>query len=257
MKKFWEFKQSAVPRVVDLYIYSAVQRDYYDWEPGEGYKKVESETSADYFRQQLEGLGELDAINIYINSMGGSVSEGVGIYNQLKRCKAQKTVYIDGFACSVASVIAMAGDKIIMPRNTVMMIHNPWIETAGNSAQLRKAADDLEVLNTASLQAYVLKCGDKCTEAELKAKMDAETYLTAMQCVELGLADEFSEVDADIASAKQMIEASRQEGIQQYSERLERIFAMAEQNQKKPEQNTGNHTNFEEKAIQIVSSFFK
>lgn len=210
--KFWEIRQSAQPRTVDLYIYSDVAPDEYDWWSGE---KIESETSANHFRDELAKIGELDNINIYINSLGGSVMEGVAIYNQLKRHKAHKTVYIDGFACSVASVIAMAGDTIIMPRNTTMMIHNAWTWAAGNAQQMRKVADDLDVINESSRQAYLLKAGDKLPEEKLIELLDAETYLTAMQCVTYGLADEFAEEEADIGKAKEALQQARKFAFQQ------------------------------------------
>lgn len=225
MKKFWEIKQSATPKTLDLYIYSAVEANGYDWWSGE---EIQSETSADYFREQFEGYGELDNINIYINSLGGSVMEGVAIYNQLKRCKAYKTVYVDGFACSIASVIAMAGDKVVMPKNTVMMIHNAWTCAVGNAKELRKAADDLDVLNEASRNAYLLKAGEKLAEDKLIEMLDNETYLTAEQCVELGLADEFAEVEADIEAAKQMLNAAKQNNINQYADRIEKVCALAQ-----------------------------
>ena len=88
-------------------------------------------------------------INIYINSRGGSVFEGTAIYNQLRRHPAHKTVYVDGFACSIASVIAMAGDEVVMPRNALMMVHNAMMGVWGNAAELRKAADDLDKINEA------------------------------------------------------------------------------------------------------------
>ena len=199
---FWEIKQNAVPKTVELYIYSEVVKEKVDhttWET------KQSETSANFFRTKLDECGEIDNINIYINSLGGSVLEGLGIYSQLKRCKAYKTVYIDGFACSIASVIAMAGDKVVMPRNTLMMIHNPVATVCGNSEQLRKSAEQLDVLNKASVQAYVTRSKGKATEEELKKMMDNETYLTAMQCVELGLADEFAD-EIDMTKAKRDIQ---------------------------------------------------
>ena len=101
MTRFWEIKQQASePETLDLYIYSAVQGDGYDWWTGE---KIESETSAEYFRQELDKHKNAKQINVYINSLGGSVMEGVGIYNQLRRHPANVTAYIDGFACSIAS----------------------------------------------------------------------------------------------------------------------------------------------------------
>lgn len=207
MNELWELRQAATPKTVDLYIYSDVEGDGYNYWTEE---KTESETSAAHFRDELARVGDIDNINIYINSLGGSVFEGVAVYNQLKRHKAYKTVYIDGFACSVAAVIAMAGDKIIMPRNTNMMIHNAWSFAMGNAGELRKAAEDLDVINESSRQAFLLKAGDKLTEEKLIEMMDAETYLTAMSCVEYGLADEFADEAADMAAARNMLKQAQQ-----------------------------------------------
>lgn len=81
-----------------------------DWWTGE---TTESETSSKYIKNKLEEAGDIQTIQVFINSYGGSIKEGLGIYNQLKRHPAQKVVYIDGFACSIASEIAMVGDKVI------------------------------------------------------------------------------------------------------------------------------------------------
>ena len=104
------FKQEAGSGTLDLYIYSDVCSDYYDLDEHWNWIKVTSETSADYFRRQLEEHMGVTQINLYINSMGGSVLEGYGIYSQLKRHPAKKTCYVDGFACSIASIIACAAD---------------------------------------------------------------------------------------------------------------------------------------------------
>lgn len=124
-------------------------------------------------------------IDVYINSPGGSVSEGIAIYNILKRSRAYKRVFIDGFACSIASVIAMAGNSISMPKSSMQMIHNAWTWTAGNANELRKAADDLDKINEVVISAYMSKF--KGTEAELRELLDAESYLTADECLEYGL----------------------------------------------------------------------
>lgn len=171
---------------LELRIYNTVERDSW-WK--------ESETSAKYFAEQLDAHKNAKEIKVYINSLGGSVMEGIAIYNQLKRHSAHKTVYIDGFACSIASVIAMAGDTVIMPKNAVMMIHNVWVVAMGNAAELRKAADDLDVINAASMQAYLDRAGEKLTREKLTEMLDAETYLTAEQCIEYGFADKHSEDD--------------------------------------------------------------
>lgn len=247
--KFWELRQSAeLPHELSLYIYSDVQGDYFDWHDWE---MKQSETSAEYFRQQLEAHPDVKEIKVYINSLGGSVMEGVAIYNQLKRHPAHKTVYVDGFACSVASVIAMAGDTVIMPRNTVMMIHNAWTYAAGNAQELRKIADDLEVLNAASRQAYLQKSGGKLTEDVLIGMLDAETYLTAMDCIEYGLADEYANDEVNIETAKQMLAQAKQEGLHQYANRIERVCALA----KNPQEVKPSPP--EHKAVEIITSYFK
>lgn len=201
-KPMWEIRQSANAGTVDIYIYGDVEGDSHDWWTDE---VIESETSANHFRDELAKYPNATQINIYINSYGGSVFEGTAIYNQLRRNPAHKTVYIDGFACSVASVIAMAGDEIIMPRNALMMIHNMWMGAVGNAAELRKAADDLDVINTAGRSAYLAKAGDKLPEAKLIEMMDAETWLTAEDCITYGLADRLADQDADMKNAAEVL----------------------------------------------------
>lgn len=221
-KTMWEIKQSADPKTLELYIYGDVEGDYYDWWAD---RDVESETSANHFREVLAEHKDATQINIYINSYGGSVFEGTAIYNQLKRHGAHKTVYVDGFACSIASVIAMAGDEVVMPRNAMMMIHNMWMCACGNAAQLRKAADDLDTINAAGRAAYLEKAGDKLTEDTLADLMDAETWLTADQCLEMGLADRYAEKDADMSGASAML----QKADMKLSQRIEFHKSLAAQ----------------------------
>ena len=138
---------------------------------------VESETSAEYFRKVLAENPNATQINLYINSPGGSVMEGYGIYAQLKRTSANVTAYIDGFACSVASVIAMAADTIIMYGNSMMMIHEMLDYVCGNAKQLRKAADDLDKIMEGNIQVYLEKAGGKLEKSKLLAMLEAETWL--------------------------------------------------------------------------------
>ena len=203
MKRMWELKQSAAAGTLDLYIYGEVKGDSYDWWTDQ---VIKSETSANNFREELAKHPNVTQINIYINSYGGSVFEGTAIYNQLKRHTAHKTVYIDGFACSIASVIAMAGDEIVMPKNALMMVHNMWMGVYGNAAELRKAADDLDIINTAGRGAYLDKAGDKLDESTLVEMMDAGTWLTAEQCIRYGLADRYAEQDADMQNASEVLQ---------------------------------------------------
>ena len=201
--RLWELKQAASGDGLELYIYGDVESMTLDME---NWRYVQSENSAQHFREELAKYPDAKRIDIYINSYGGDVFEGTAIYNQLKRHQARKVVHVDGFACSIASVIAMAGDEVIMPRNTLMMIHNAWMCACGNAAELRKAADDLDVINAAGRQAYLQKAGDKLPEDELVRMMDAETWLTAARCVELGLADRLADEDADMSGAAAILQ---------------------------------------------------
>lgn len=212
MKRMWEIKQRAEnPNILELHIYGDVESDYFDWWKWE---YVEPETSANHFRQELNKNPDVSEIHIYINSYGGSVFEGTAIYSQLRRHPAKKVVHVDGFACSIASVIAMAGDEVIMPRNALMMIHNMWMSAVGNARQLRKAADDLEVINAAGRQAYLQKSSGKLDEEKLEEMMDAETWLTAQQCIDFGLADKLAEEDADMTRANEILQKANL-GIEQ------------------------------------------
>ena len=225
MSKFFDLKMSTkAPKTVDLYIYSEVESDYYDWWSGE---MVESQTSAEHIRKELEAAGDIEQINIYINSLGGSVLEGVAIYNQLRRHKAHKTVYIDGFACSVASVIAMAGDEVIMPSNTMMMIHAPILRVYGHSSDLRKAADELDKISLSTMQAYLQKAGGKLTPEKLAEMYEAESYWSAAECIEFGLADRMADADIDIDAAIAALEASDKDSKGAFRQNLDRLKTAA------------------------------
>ena len=203
-QRMWELKQRAEDAgTLDLHIYGEVEGDSRDFWTGD---LIRSETSANAFRDALTEHPHAKEIAVYINSYGGSVFEGTAIYNQLKRHPAHKTVYVDGFACSIASVIAMAGDTVVMPRNTMMMIHNMSMGIYGNAAELRKAAADLDAINQAGMEAYLSKAGDKLDAEKLREMYDAETWLTAEQCMALGLADQYADEDADLSQAAEILQ---------------------------------------------------
>lgn len=209
-------QQATKSNALDIYIYDDVEGDSYNWWTGE---KTESETSANHIKQVLESNQNVTEINLYVNSYGGEVKEGLGIYNQLKRHPAQVNVYIDGFACSIASVIAMAGDKVIMGTNALMMIHHASMGCFGNAEELRKAANDVEVIDQASCSSYLSKAGDKLDETTLKQLLDNQTWLNASQCLEYGLIDEIAgQEDKTIEAAQQRFKQSIQAQIMQVKE---------------------------------------
>ncbi len=188
-KKYWDFKALSKNQA-ELYIYGEIT----------SYKWGIADVTANDFKNDLDNLGDINTLNLYINSPGGSVFEAQAIYTILKRHKASINVYIDGVAASAASIIAMAGDKVIMPKNAMIMIHNAWMYTAGNSSELRKIADDLDKTNQSMLEVYKNKTG--LDEEKLKEMMDAETWLTASEAYELGFAEEIEEEKQIVASIK-------------------------------------------------------
>ncbi|WP_153164294.1 MULTISPECIES: ClpP-like prohead protease/major capsid protein fusion protein [Stenotrophomonas] len=145
--------------------------------------------------QQLNDLDSTVAtINVRINSYGGSVADGLAIYNALKRHKAAKAVTVDGVAMSSASLIAMAGDTVSMPATSILMIHAPWGGVYGNAKELRQYADVLDTFSASMADAYVKKSG-KSKEEILGLLQDGEDhYYTGEEAVAAGFADA---VDSD------------------------------------------------------------
>lgn len=157
------------------------------------YKWQESDVSSYDLSKQLSELQGVKQINVYINSYGGEVSEGLAIYNALKRHSAHVTTHCDGMACSIASVVFMAGDTRVMGSASLLMIHNAWSALAGNAKEMRKMADDLDKITAASVAAYMEHV--TLSEVQLKHKMDAETWVTPSEALEWGFATQIGDKD--------------------------------------------------------------
>jgi ATP-dependent Clp endopeptidase proteolytic subunit ClpP len=142
--------------------------------------------SSQYVDYLLQDISTSEEIEVYLNSPGGSVSEGFAIYNAL--ASRNTTIKIYGEASSIASLIACAGKKVLMAETAFMLLHNPFVQTVGNSGQLRKQADNLDVLKASMLKAYSGKTGK--AEKEISKLLDEERYYNSEQCKELGLIDE-------------------------------------------------------------------
>ncbi|WP_265460071.1 head maturation protease, ClpP-related [Enterococcus sp. HY326] len=179
MEKYFQIETSGTKATI--YIYGDITDENYS----------ESDVSALSFRNELAAIPLVSEIEVRVQSYGGSVFSGVAIYNMLKNYKAMVTVYIDGVACSIATVIAMAGDKVIMPSNSMMMIHNPMSSLSyGNSNELRKMADTLDKIRESSIEAYLSKSNGKITREKLIDLLDDETWLSAEECKNYGFCDE-------------------------------------------------------------------
>jgi ATP-dependent protease ClpP protease subunit len=142
------------------------------------------------FAKDLKGLKDAKNITVRIHSPGGQVFEGFAIYDLLRQHPARKTVMIDGLAASIASVIAMAGDEIIMAENAEMMIHEAWGGVLGYAEDMRKYADMLDSMSGKIRRAYNRT---KRPEAEIVAMMKEETWMDPTQALELGFVDAIAE----------------------------------------------------------------
>lgn len=158
----------------DLYIYGEiVDNTDFKWD--------EADVMPDDVKNALEKVDGLETLNIYINSPGGSVFSGLAIYNMLKRNKAKKIVHIDGIAASMASVIALVGDEIYMPSNAFKMIHKPLTIAIGNADQMRKVADNLDVIETGLFKVYEdnLREGVGIDQIKDRVEKEVDVWLTA------------------------------------------------------------------------------
>lgn len=189
MKKFWEVKQIANSNEAEISIYGEIT----------SFKWDDTDTTASSFNKDLKELGDVETIHLHVNSPGGSVFEGIAIGNMLKSHKATVIGYVDALAASIASVIISSCDKVVMPENSMLMIHNPMTGLWGNANEMRKAAKDLDKMAEASVITYVSKSNGKLTDEKIKQIMDEETWLSAAESLEIGLCDEVIEANRMVA----------------------------------------------------------
>ena len=189
--KYLQFVQAGED-TTDLYIYGDIRK-------GSIIEKIfgiDDETREDAFdfKEKLASVTTPN-LRVRINSNGGSVQEGLAIYNLLRDCGKNVETVCDGFAASAASIIYCAGSKRVQPRTALLMIHNAWSDPGpGNAQYFRKFADDLEKVTQPSVEAYKTVCN--ISEEEIKQLMDAETWITADEALKWGFTTEVKEPDA-------------------------------------------------------------
>lgn len=167
---------------LELMIYEDIGENWWD---GSG-------VTAKSIKQQIDQGGAYSKILIRINSPGGDAFEGMAIYNLIQSQGKPVEVCVDGIAASAASIIAMCGDIITMGRNAMMMIHDAWTVCMGNSGDMIKTADTLEKIDGSIAQTYVDRT--KKPLAEVQTLMDAETWMSAQECVDQGFATRIATV---------------------------------------------------------------
>lgn len=175
MKQWFKIENKADK--AEIWIYEAIGEDFWT---GEG-------RTAKTFQKELAAI-TASQIDLHINSPGGEVFEGITIYNLLKQHQARVTTYIDGLAASIASVIALAGERIVMAENGLFMVHRASGLTMGTASDMRQMADLLEKIDGSIMKTYTNKTGK--ADDEVFLMMDAETWMTAEEAKDFGFVDE-------------------------------------------------------------------
>lgn len=193
----------------DLHINGDITKGFKLW--GRTFKSEDDVSYTDVAEALKDLPDEVTEIGVHINSYGGEVAEGVAIYNALRSHTAKVTTVCEGFACSVASVIFMAGDERVMRDSSLLMLHNASMPAVGDANAHRKAADDLDVITELSKTAYLNHAKGDLTREKLNEIMDAETWVTPEQALEWGLATEIdkpADTDEPSQSAASLVAQS-------------------------------------------------
>ena len=175
----------------EIWIYEEIGEDF--WTGGG--------VTSKNFQKELSAI-KASQIDLHINSPGGAVFDGVAIYNLIKQHPANVTTYIDGIAASIASVIALAGDKVVMAANALYMMHNPSGMVMGTAADMRSLADVLDKIRGTMGGVYAAKSGQ--ADSVISSMLDAETWMTADEAKELGFVDEIAD-EMDLAACAKFV----------------------------------------------------
>ena len=172
-KRFYNILENKKNKSIDIDIYGDIGGWYY-------------ENTIESLSEQIKEMSDINEINVYINSYGGELSEGLAIYNALKQHKATVNTYCMGFACSSASLIFMSGDNRYMSSSSMLMIHNAISSCYGNSEDMRAMAETLDKMNSAIRNLYLDNINISIDD--LKTLLDNETFLTCDECINYGFA---------------------------------------------------------------------
>lgn len=179
LNKYWDIKCKVDdPETGELYLYGDISSE----------KLFDNDVTPTQLKADLDAMGDIKNLNIYVNSGGGNLFASMTIYNIIKRHTANKTAYVDGIAASGASIIIMGADRVVMPINATIVIHNAMAAAFGNKNGLRKMADDLDKVDETIVSVYAEKTG--MDSKQIAKMMDKESWLTAKDAIEMGFADE-------------------------------------------------------------------
>ena len=224
-KRWYEIKAQAksdtAPGSAEIMVYGNIGESWW-----------EESITAKSFVESLNAL-DVETITVRINSIGGSVPDGIAIYNSLRRHPATVNVVIDGIAYSIASLVAMAGDTVEMAANALMMLHAPWMNGGGNAIELRAKAEVLDKWSDVMAQTYARKSGDKALFSSLMAD-GRDHYYTAQEAIDAGLIDQIGEASYVAACA------TRTEGVSVWHRFTNAVTAAKPQEKTMSEKNNGS-----------------
>jgi ATP-dependent protease ClpP protease subunit len=180
MRRWFSMKQTD-EKSGEILIYDEIGKSFWN----------DDAMSAKHFDDELKALGDVETINLRINSPGGDAFDGIAIHNTIKNHSATFIASIDGIAASAASIIAMAADKIVMPENSFLLIHGASGMAWGNAEAMRSLADDLDRLDTSIVATYATRSG--ADAKKIQSIMKEDRLMDANEAKELGLADEIKD----------------------------------------------------------------
>lgn len=223
MKHFWNFQNSTGSDTANLYIYGPIVSNASWWDDS---------VDAVQFSEELKDLNGKD-VTVHVNSPGGDVFAAHAIHNQLIAYTGNVEVVVDGIAASAATIIAMAGARITMPTNSMMMIHNPamGLDDHYTADDLDKYANALRAVRQSIIAAYMKRVS--VDQAQIEQMMDAETWLTAHECVDMGLADAIDGRIKSVLDGNNLIVNSLKIDITNYKNREGLAHCVNAQDEKK------------------------
>lgn len=222
--------------MADIFVYGTIGTDWWTME-----------RSDKTFVEEIEEADDDEEIDVYINSGGGDMFQGLAMMQALQRHPAKTVAHVDGLAASAATLVALGADEVHMPDGSWMMIHNPWSIALGDYEEMAKTAEDLEKFAADMARIYSKKTGKD--EEELKEAMSRETWLSATEALEWGFADQISEEpdEEEMALAFAAIDLSdfqsTPEDVERWSERGRKVAAsLATGKRKSPKAPRGKPT---------------